>query len=233
MDQAEFDRFADEYRNLHASNIQISGEGPEFFAEYKIRDVADIVGGLNQQLVDLRVMDFGAGVGNSIPYFKKYLPECELTCLDVSQKSLSLAEERFPNMANFVSFNGSQIPFPEASFDVVFSACVFHHIPHVEHLSLCREIHRVLKPGGKVVIFEHNPLNPLTVRAVNTCAFDENAVLIPASQLLKTISDAGFTAPHRCYRIFFPGRLRMLRKFEQYLRWLALGAQYYVAASKI
>ena len=45
MDDAEFDRFADDYRSLHAANIRASGETPEFFAEYKVRDVARIGGG--------------------------------------------------------------------------------------------------------------------------------------------------------------------------------------------
>ena len=59
MDVAEFDQFADEYYNLHQENIQITGEKPEYFAEYKICDlkrVAKIVG------VDVNnILDFGAG----------------------------------------------------------------------------------------------------------------------------------------------------------------------------
>ena len=52
MDVAEFDKFADEYHNLHQENIRITGENPEYFAEYKIRDltrVEQIVGGRGQQ----------------------------------------------------------------------------------------------------------------------------------------------------------------------------------------
>ena len=40
LDEAEFDKFADEYRAIHAHNIRLSGEAPEFFAEYKVRDLA-------------------------------------------------------------------------------------------------------------------------------------------------------------------------------------------------
>jgi hypothetical protein len=36
MDEAEFDKFADEYYAKHAASISASGEGPEYFAEYKI-----------------------------------------------------------------------------------------------------------------------------------------------------------------------------------------------------
>ncbi len=187
MDRTEFDRFADEYQKLHSANIKVSGEGPEFFAEYKVRDTAKLLRktGMTGKV---RILDFGSGVGNSIPHFRQHIPGCDLTCLDVSQKSLSVAEERFKNKAKFVSFNGAQIPFSEEDFDVIYSACVFHHIPHREHADLLHEMHRVLRPGGLVIIFEHNPLNPLTVRVVNTCPFDENAVLIPARQLVKKMA---------------------------------------------
>ena len=40
MDEVEFDKFADEYRDLHAANIKLSGEDPEYFAEYKVVDIA-------------------------------------------------------------------------------------------------------------------------------------------------------------------------------------------------
>ena len=48
MDVAEFDKFADEYHNLHQENIRITEENPEYFAEYKICDlsrVEQIIGG--------------------------------------------------------------------------------------------------------------------------------------------------------------------------------------------
>jgi hypothetical protein len=39
MDVAEFDQFADEYYRTHAANISASGETPDYFAEYKIKDI--------------------------------------------------------------------------------------------------------------------------------------------------------------------------------------------------
>lgn len=231
MEETEFDRFAEEYRQIHRSNIKVSGEDPEFFAEYKVRDVAGLLQSTGTG-ENVRILDFGCGVGNSVPHFVRHLQNCELVCLDVSKKSLRLAEERFPDVARYVSFDGTHIPFPDGHFDVVFSACVFHHIPHSEHPALLRELHRVLRSGGTAIIFEHNPFNPLTVRAVNTCAFDENAVLLSAGNLANEMSAAGFDKPQCRYRIFFPGPLRAFRIFEPYLAWLPLGAQYYVAAHK-
>ncbi len=90
------------------------------------------------------------------------------------------------------------------------------------------ELRRGLRPGGLVMIYEHNPLNPLTVRAVRTCAFDENAVLIRAATLKERLVEAGFTGATARYRLFFPRALRLLRPLEQWMTWLPLGAQYYV-----
>jgi ubiquinone/menaquinone biosynthesis C-methylase UbiE len=231
MDEAEFDKFAVEYREIHSQNIKASGEAVEFFAEYKVRDTVKIVADRSFP-TDLRILDFGAGTGTSLPYFKKYFPRCRLTCLDVSAKSLEVGNNRFPGQAEFVAFDGSTLPFPKAHFDLSFAACVFHHIDHVEHAALLAELRRVLRPGGMLVIFEHNPFNPLTVHAVNTCPFDENAVLIRANDLKRRLMAAGFASVVRRYRIFFPRPLRIFRPFEAYLTWLPLGAQYYVAAEK-
>ena len=230
MDEAEFDKFADEYRNLHAANITLSGEDPEYFAEYKVIDIAKEFG--REHSIARTALDFGAGVGYSVPFFARHMPDTRVTCLDVSRKSLDLGAARHGAAAEFRHFDGQRIPFADGTFDVALASCVFHHIPHAEHVALLAEIRRVLAPGGRLFIFEHNPLNPLTRHAVNTCAFDEHAELILAPTMQRRVRDAGFATARVRYRIFFPHALRGLRPLEARLTWLPLGAQYYVAAQK-
>jgi ubiquinone/menaquinone biosynthesis C-methylase UbiE len=230
MKEAEFDKFAEAYRQIHRENIRWSGEEPEFFAEYKVHETVRYLGG--RLPTNLRMLDFGAGTGVSVPHFRKYFPDCSVTCLDVSRKSLEVGREHYSDQADFVHFDGHTIPFPEEHFDLAFSACVFHHIDHNEHLGLASELRRVLRPGGWLIIFEHNPFNPLTVRAVDTCLFDANAVLVRAKELKARVLTAGFTSAMQCYCMFFPRALWRLRPLERYLTWLPLGAQYYVAAQK-
>lgn len=232
MDEAEFDKFALEYRNLHAANIRASGESPEYFAEYKVIDLAAEVRKAGTVAAAPEVLDFGAGVGYSVPFFARHLPAARLTCLDVSKKSLELGASQHGSRADFVHFDGARIPYGEGRFDAALASCVFHHIPHAEHVALLAEIRRVLKPGGVLTVFEHNPLNPLTRHAVNTCEFDEHAELILAPTMRKRVREAGFDGAAIRYRIFFPHALRALRPLEPQLTWLPLGAQYYVVARK-
>jgi len=232
MDQTEFDAFADEYQLAHARNIRASGESPEFFHEYKVADVASALGPTSAD-TRLGILDFGCGVGNSLPYFRRHFPRSDITGLDVSQKSLAVARQRFPDMGSLVQWDGvGPLPFPSKSFDVIFAACVFHHIASNEHLALFQEWHRTLKPGGIAFVFEHNPFNPLSVRAVNTCPFDANAVLIKPRRLVSVLEQAGLADAHCRYRIFFPHAIRRLRPVESYLGWLPLGAQYRVSAQR-
>ena len=97
MDQAEFDRFADEYHDQHVKNVAVTGEGPEYFAEYKIRKLRQIVD--REQMGVSRICDFGSGIGNSIPFFRTHFPQASLTSCDVSERSLALSKQRYPGHA--------------------------------------------------------------------------------------------------------------------------------------
>lgn len=227
--QAEFDLLADEYRVLHKENVAITGESPEYFSEYKIADLAEVLNRL--RLPTTKILDFGSGIGNSLPYFRKYFPGSDVSCADVSARSIEIAQSRFPGKESYVQIDRS-IPLPSTSQDVVFSACVFHHIPHEEHLHWLAELRRITKPGGVLVIYEHNPMNPLTVRAVNTCPLDVNARLIRGGTLRQRASDGGWEDAKVDYKLFFPSFLAVLRPMERHLEWLGLGAQYRMLARK-
>ena len=69
---------------------------------------------------------------------------------------------------------------------------LLHHIHAAEHILLFKGLYRFLNKNGVLVAFEYNPPNPLTVKAVNTCEFDQNAVLIRAGTLQRRLSLAGF-----------------------------------------
>ncbi|WP_174300184.1 class I SAM-dependent methyltransferase [Caulobacter sp. S45] len=229
MDIAEFDRFADEYTATHAGNIRLSGETPDYFARYKIEEMRRRWDA-QARPEPSAVLDFGTGIGNSLPYLAKLFPGAAITGVDVSQRSLQVAAHRFPGVAHLLAYDGSAIPLEGGSFDLIFSACVFHHIDQAEHGAIFAELHRLLSPGGMMVVFEHNPVNPATRYIVATCPFDENAVLLPAAALKKSQAEAGFREVEVAYTGFFPGPLRALRPLERFMTALPVGAQYYTVA---
>ena len=228
MDEAEFDQHALGYVEQHRANIALTGEEPSFFAEYKIRLLADWLLPPGAE----RIVDFGSGIGNSIPHFRRYFKDANITCADISQKSLDVASRRFPGPEKTLKITKAGIPAPDRSFDAAFSACVFHHIPPSEHAFWLKELHRIVRPGGLIAIFEHNPLNPLTQRAVRTCPFDENAILIPAKNLAAACETAGLDVAKTRYHIFFPRFAAGLRGLEPLLDWLPIGAQYSVLSRR-
>jgi len=229
MKQSEFDQHAETYSDQHAKNIAVSGENPEFFAEYKVADAKR----LTRESQVHRILDFGSGIGNSIAYFRKHFDGGELFCADPSRRSLAIAAERFPGLERYVGIaEGARLDLPDGYFDLCFSACVFHHIAHEQHRFWLEELRRVTRPGGMLVIFEHNPLNPLTVHAVNACPFDANARLLTARKLAAAMRLAGWEPPKCEYRIFFPRLLASLRPLERCLKKVPLGAQYSLSARR-
>lgn len=130
MPEAEFDQFAPDYQQQHAASIRMSGETPDFFARYKIEDIATTLMAAGRR--PNRILDFGAGIGNSLGPMRAIFPDAEIVLLDPSAQSLDMAAERFPGQAHFTPFDGETIPFPgdgsmssspPASFTISPSSC--------------------------------------------------------------------------------------------------------------
>ena len=83
--------------------------------------------------------------------------------LDLTNEAVFRAEKRFETFQlpfqAVKQGSADQIPYPDASFDVVYSHGVLHHIPHMHKVSA--ELRRVLKPGGHLVVmlYHANSLN--------------------------------------------------------------------------
>lgn len=220
----EFDEYVDQYAEQHRQSIRLSGEAPDFFAEYKIRELRRMVDGWGNDA--LRILDFGSGIGNSVPAFRQHFPNSEVTQSDLSSESLARAQMLHGDAGPQVQITSSGIPVDDGRFDIVFTACVFHHIPHDEHAFWLKELRRVTKPGGRLVIFEHNPWNPLTRHAVRNCPFDVNARLISGPVMAGRLQQAGWGSVKTTYHVFFPAALAKLRFLDPALGWFPLGAQY-------
>lgn len=232
ISEAEFDQYVEQYEAMHKESTKHAGFELSYYDEYKIKELARIF----PEWVDkeIQILNFGCGIGKSEPYFVKYFPKAKITGIDVSKKSVEYAKERNPTIRNnvrFIDFDGVNLP-TDTQYDLIFTANVFHHIPHDIHAAILKNIQGILKENGTMCMFEHNPQNPLTMKAVKDCAFDINAHLLTPSYAKKLYQGAAFKDIKINYTLFFPSFLSVFIPLEKMLTWLPIGAQYYLLARK-
>ena len=220
MSTAEFDHYSRTYQEMLDRSIRLSGEGAEYFAELKAR----YLGHFWKPAFSGRVLDFGCGIGMLSRFLLGYLPNCELHGYDPSRASLDMIPRDLSARGTFTSCKEEL----RCDYDLIVVANVMHHIPPEQRRNIIAGLQKRLRAGGKLVAFEHNPLNPLTRWAVKQCPFDAGAILLWPRELLGYFRSAGLLLPRRDYVTFFPHWLAWLRPFERKLSWCPLGAQYVV-----
>lgn len=226
---AEFDEYADNYREVVQRSIAFSGVEQELFTRRKARHLLDIVRRRVGPPGDMRALDVGCGVGLSDAYLVGRLGELEGT--DISAEAVRRAAEANPTV-RYTPYDGDSLPYEDERFDVAFAFCVLHHVPPDERRPFVAELRRVVRPGGLVVVLEHNPFNPLTRLAVARCAFDEDAVLLTSRNAQLLLRGGGLHPVERRYVILIPSEAPRIVAAERMFASLPLAAQYYVAARR-
>jgi len=226
----DFDPYAKDYVKIHNQNIKISGTTSDYFSEERVSIVKKREG----KKKPAKILDFGCGNGSTEIHMTKYFSKSEIFGIDPSKTSIAVAKKRKLPNCTFSPFDGKHIPFPDKSFDLIFVAGVLHHVEFSLHSQQLREMFRVLKKGGRIYIYEHNPFNPLTKKIVNTCVFDDQAIMLKSSYLKKSLHKVGFKNVQTSFLIFFPRHkfFKPLIALEKLLSWLPIGGKYYVRATK-
>ena len=220
---ADFDRFARTYRQEISDALGIFGTSADYFAEYKIELVRTKLRREPQS-----ILDFGCGVGESIPFFAKRFGRSEVSGFDVSVESLNELRLRFPKVKVY-----SELTTIDRHFDLVFVSNVLHHIDPSDRYERLQDLWNLVSPGGSLFIFEHNPFNPLTQRIVSNCALDEGVILLSSRELRSLLRISfGPQQTQRGYCLFVPPALRRISFLEKYLEWLPLGGQHYASVTK-
>lgn len=221
-----FDRFADRYTDILDNSVAFSGDGSDYFASIKARYLANLLGATSSFAG--KILDFGCGIGLVSTQLAALLPRATLCGFDPSTESLARVPEATRARGAFVD----DAKALDADFDVAFVANVLHHVPVADRPGAVSLLASRLRPGGKLVVFEHNPLNVATRVVVATCALDHDAVLLPRRETERHLRNAGLRVARHDYITFFPKLLAPLRPLEKHIGWLPLGAQYAVVGEK-
>jgi SAM-dependent methyltransferase len=87
-----------------------------------------------------------------------------VTCIDISRVALDITQHKLPS-AERVLGSICSAPFPTSTFDAVFAAHIVYHIDANDQEHAVRELIRVTKPGGRIVIIYTNPRSPIRFAA--------------------------------------------------------------------
>jgi SAM-dependent methyltransferase len=155
-------RYWDEHP-VAAEAIAAEPGSPEFFAAFDaLREAEDCepyafsneVHGY-ETAAGKRVLDVGCGNGYVLSRYARH--GAEVHGVDLSATAIGLSRKRFELAGlagRFQAIDGVRLPYPDGHFDIVCSMGVLHHIP--DPAPTVAEMHRVLKPGGQVIVMLYN-----------------------------------------------------------------------------
>lgn len=97
------------------------------------------------------VLDVGTGTGVMLPFLREGIgPTGTLIAIDIAEKMIARASEKFSRLARFQTADVAALPFADESFDKVVCYSAFPHFP--DKVVALREMARVLKPAGSIFI---------------------------------------------------------------------------------
>lgn len=226
-----FDAVADSYVDSLGESLGRFGESLDHFVQLKV----DLIRATAGSAPVRTIVDVGCGVGLLTERLARVLSGTRIVGIDPSPRSLEQAAARCRGLDNvsWRAFDGTHLPDGFEAADIVVVANVLHHIAPGDRPAFLRRVLRpAAAPAGRIMIFEHNPYNPVTRLVVRSCPYDRDAVLLTRRTAVGLLSAAGIDVTHAAYVAFFPGALRSFRGLERHLGWLPVGAQYFVVGHR-
>jgi len=221
-----FDKYADNYEDLVSDQTDFFSKDRSYFSRHKSKILKQVWRGRLRQ--PEKILEFGCGVGLNLPFILEAFPKSRIYGSDISEQSLDKVREEQKNISCV-----SDRELDQQTFDLILISCVFHHIQPQDRERVMERVRNLLKPDGILCVVEHNPYNPVTRHLVNTCPFDEDAVLLSMRETCKMISGCANLRLHRKgYCLFFPESLHFLNALEPTLIHIPLGGQYFVSARR-
>lgn len=213
----------------------------ELYRKLRNEVLLDIVTSVSKPGVRLRILEIGCGTGLTLRYMARQFAKAEIFGMDFSEAMLSQAnEKRIADDDAFCVVRGDafNLPFTDASFDVVYSTRFIHQFSHAEKCRIFAEIHRVLVPGGLSATEFYTRHGRLSRRlrgvtetpSPHQCpTLDEIRDLLGDNVTLHPVRMMGIRA---VARLLGEGALRQITALTRYAPLRMLAEEYFVVAGK-
>lgn len=103
----------------------------------------------------MRVLDIGCGTGTSLDLYSE--AGCYVYGVDLSPAMMNVAHQKLGKHAHLYYSDASEMPFPQGFFDLVTAVLTLHEMPGKIRPQVLREIARVLKPSGHILLVDFHP----------------------------------------------------------------------------
>jgi SAM-dependent methyltransferase len=177
MTEDTFDRIAHEYDEVLPAHVV------EHYLAKRVRYIAE-------HCPSGRVLDVGCGTGTLAA--RLAAAGFTVTGLDPSQGMLDVMAESAPAVER-VRGEGSELPFEDETFDVAITVAALHHVADPDDVrATLVEMVRVLRPGGQIVVWDHNPRNPYWKNLMARVPQDDGSErLVPEAEIVGGLEEGG------------------------------------------
>ena len=194
---------------MHAQRTYIPAAGRDIFLPFY--DLCTrLIGGdeARRALLDLaelrpghHVLDVGCGTGSLAIELKRRFPNMDVAGIDPDPKALARARHKAERTATSIQFDegfADSLPYPSASFDRVFSSFMFHHLPKDVKESSLREMRRVTKPRGQLLLVDFDTRESHKMHGLGKLLHSHAHIKDnTAERLVALMTQAGFTGVQR------------------------------------
>ena len=120
-----------------------------------------------------RVLDLGCGTATLTILIKQTHPDAEVIGLDGDPKVLEIGRAKAAKAGVTITLDHGmafQLPYPDNSFDRVLSSLVLHHLTSENKQRALQQVHRVLRPGGELIVVDFGPPHSAYARLLSPLA---------------------------------------------------------------
>ena len=162
-----------------------------------------------------QVLDVCCGTGTLTSLIARRVgPDGQVIGVDLSESMLDAARKKTRNvLVTFERAEAENLPFVSGRFDKCFVSLALHEMPKQARQNTLREVRRILRPGGRLFVVDHNlpagSLARLAIRAFVKRVEDEVAYkMLLEGNLLGEIEESGLTIKRR--ELIYSGMIQLI-----------------------